>query len=260
MFKHNFYFLIALICIFSSKTNAQTNYIQKDTNSFEHIRGESGIDPIIIHSKVSFTSIINNPDGPSGLITNTFSFTFAVKHWSIGLDESLVTIMSGNPGDGFHSSAGDLKLTLSNKIYSIGKHSFAVSGKLAFPTGKKEFGSQYFSLTPVFTYTYSPVKSLIIALQPQYSFSLMKDPLYPKLSLLTVKALFAKFTRTGYVLGIELKPTLNFTSDVFDFYISPFVSKSLGSGFNLMILCDMPVNTSANAKGPNIQIGINRNF
>lgn len=257
----NFQFiLLVLLCVFSTKAIAQTETKQEDTTSMENLRGESGVDPIIIHSKITLNTFICDPKGPSGSITNMANLTLAFRKWSFGLEGSYKTLMSGNPGEGFHSNGGDLKFTLTTKIYKKGKHSFAATGKLIFPTGEKGYGSQYFSFTPAITYIYSLKPSLILAVQPQYSFHIMKDPLYPNLSLLTIKALFAKFTRTGSAYGIEIKPTINLTSDEFKIFISPFVSKALGSGFNILLLCDIPANKYAVDEGPTFQIGINRNF
>jgi len=260
MMKHNLFIGMILFCFFCTKVSAQTDSKQKDTVSIEHLRGHSGLDPIIIHSKIVLNSYINDPKGPSGIITNTAGLALGIQRWSMGLDYSYVSKMVGAPGDGFQSAAGDIKFSLSNKIYGKGKHSIAITGGLTFPTGKMGYGSQYLLLTPILTYSYALKPSVILALQPQYSFHLMKDPLYPEVSLLTIRALFAKFTRNGYVFGLETKPTMNFAANNFVIFISPFVSRSLGAGFNIMFLCDIPANSLAIDRGPTFQFGINRNF
>lgn len=258
----NKYFLtgVVLLCFLFAEANAQTDTKQKDTTSIEHVRAASGIDPIIIRSKIVFTSFINNPKGPSGSITNTAGLSLGVKNWAVGIYGSEVTVLSGNPGEGFHSATGDFMLSLQNTVYSRGKHAIAVTGVLTFPTGKKGCGSQYFSLTPVLTYIYALKPSLIFAVQPQYSFHLLKDPVYPPLRMLSVRSLVAKFTKTGFVYGLEIKPTINLEADKFYLFLSPFVSKSLGAGFNVLFLYDMPINKPARDKGPTFQLGINRNF
>jgi hypothetical protein len=258
--KYNLFIGIVLFCLFSTKVTAQTDTKQEDTTAIEHIRAESGLDPIIIHSKIAFTSFINDPKGPSGRIANSVSLSLSVKRWSIGLKGSLVSVMSGNPGEGFHSAAGDFELSLQNKVYAHGKHAIAVTGVLAFPTGKMGYGSQYFSFTPVLTYIYALKPSVIFALQPQYSFHVMKDQLYPGLSLLTVRALAAKFTKTGLVFGMEMKPIINIEANIFYLFTTLFVGKSLGAGFNILFLCDAPANKPAVEKGPTFQFGINRNI
>ena len=257
-----YHLMIVMLCFFclSTELSAQTDTNRKDTLSYEQIRGQSGLDPVIIHSKYIFTSFINDLEGSSCLITNTAGILLAIKKWGLSLESSVVTVKSKSSGDGFSSGLGDIKFTLSNKIYAKGKHSIAVAGKLGFPTGKAGFGSQYLSLTPVLTYIYAPNPSIILALQPQYSFHLLKNSLYPDLSLLTVKLLFAKFHKSGFVYGVELKPGMNFTGSDFNLFISPFLSQSLGAGFNLLFLCDMPATGATIKKGATYQLSFNRNF
>jgi hypothetical protein len=260
MMKHQLFLGILLICLFAIKARAQTESKQTDTTSIENIRGQSGIDPIIIHSKVIYNLFVLDSKGPSGRITNAAAIAFGVRRWGISLKGSVVSVLSGNPGEGFRSATGDINLALQNNVYARGKHALAVSGELGLPTGKLGYGNQYFSFTPALTYIYTIKPSMIMALQPQYSFHLMKDPIYPDLSQLTVRVLFAKYTRTGNVYGMELKPTINFQSNILKLFITPFVSKSLGAGFNLLFLCDLPANKSAINEGPTYRLGINRNF
>lgn len=252
---------IALCGFFSTYVTAQTETKQESTTSIiEHVRAESGVDPITIRSKIVFTSFINDPKGPSGRITNSLNLTLGIKRWSMGLGGSFVSLMTGNPGEGFHSGVGDFVLSLQNKIYAHGKQAMAVAGVLTFPTGQSGYGSQYFSFTPVLTYLYAFKPSVIFVLQPQYSMHIMKDPLSPNLRLLTIRALAAQFTKTGFVFGLEMKPIINIEADIFYLYVSPFFGKSLGAGFNLLFLCDIPVNKPAIGKGLVFQLGINRNI
>jgi hypothetical protein len=233
---------------------------QTDTLSIENIRGLTGIDPIIIHSKIQNNLYVLDTKGPSAKITNTLGVSFGVKRWSTSMKVSAVSLISGSPGEGFKSGFGDMKLSVQNRIYSKNKHSVAVSGELAVPTGKPGFGSQYFSFTPILTYTYSIMPSLLFALQPQYSFHLIKDPLSPDLSTVTVRSLLAKFTKKGSAYGLEVKPMLNLATNKFTAFLSPFFSNSLGGGFNMLLMCDLPVNSYAVETGPTYQVGINRNF
>jgi hypothetical protein len=258
--KYRLFVGMLLFCFFSTNVTAQTDAKQEDTTSIEHIRAESGVDPIIIHSKIAFTSYINDPKGPSGRIINSLSLTLGIQRWTMGLKGSLVSVLSGIPGEGFHTGVGDFELSLQNKVYAHGKQAVAVTGVLAFPTGKIGYGSQYFSFTPVLTYLYALNPSIIFALQPQYSLHIMKDPVYPNLRLLTFRALAAKFTKTGIVFGLEMKPIINIEANIFYLYTSFFVGKSLGAGFNILFLCDIPVNKPAMGKGPTFQLGISRNI
>ena len=252
---------LALLCFLFTPVTAQTPATtQKDTASMEHIRGQSGIDPIIIHSKMQYNLSVLDTKGPSARITFSPGVSFGVKGWGVGVKGSAVSDFSGLAGDGFQSGFGDIHLSLQKRILNAGIHSIAVAGDLALPTGKAGFGSQYFSVTPILTYTCALKPSLILAIQPQYTFQLMKDPLYPDLKVLTFRTLLAKFTKHGHSFGLELKPNLNLAAQKFDLFISPFLSLNITSGFNMLLLCDIPANQSATKTGPTFQLGINRNF
>jgi len=257
-----YYLILVLLCLLclSTELAAQKDTTRKDTLSYEQIRGQSGLDPVIIHSKYIFTSYINDLEGSSCVITNTAGILLVVKKWGLSLESSVVSVKSKSTGEGFSSGIGDMKFTLSYKLHTKGKHSLAVAGKLGFPTGKAGFGSQYLSLTPAITYIFAPKPSIILAVQPQYSFHLFKNALYPDLSLLTVKLLFAKFNKSGFIYGVELKPIVNFTASYFNLFISPFLSHSLGGGFNILVLCDIPATGATIKKGATYQLGFNRNF
>jgi hypothetical protein len=251
----NHLIILALLSFLFKGLNAQT-----DTLSIENIRGLTGIDPIIVHSKIQYNLYVLDIKGPSAKITYTPGVSFGVKRWSTSVKASVVSLISGIPGEGFKSGIGDIKLSVQTRIYSKNKHSIAVSGELAIPTGKNGYGCQYFSLTPILTYTYAIVPSLIFALQPQYSFHLLKDPISPDLSTITVRSLIAKFTKKGSAYGLEVKPACNLTTNTFTAFLSPFLSNSLGGGFNMLLMCDLPLNHSAVETGPTYQLGINRNF
>ncbi|MHB8054316.1 MAG: hypothetical protein ACYDH3_03615 [Candidatus Aminicenantales bacterium] len=253
-------FGLVFFCLFPIVVTAQTDTKPKEKTEYERIRGESGVDPIIIHEKIGFTSLYNDPKGPAGKITNSISLALGIKIWSMGISGSMVSVMSGHPGAGFQSALGDFGISFQNTVYKHGKSSLAVAGQLTFPTGGPGFGSQYFSFTPILTYIYALERSVILALQPQYSFQILKDPVYPNLSLLTVRTLVAKFNRTGSAYGLELKPILNFEADILYFYVTPFLSLSLGDGFHMIFSCDVPANHNAVVKGPNFQLSINRTF
>jgi hypothetical protein len=248
------------LCQFFNNVTAQTETTHKDSISIESVRAASGVDPIIIKSRILFTSYINDPKGPAGNIENNAGILVGIKNWYLGINGSVVSVMSGIPGEGFKTGAGDLMISIQNRFYLKGKNGLAIAGAVVFPTGKRGYGSQYLSFTPVFTWLYAFNRSLILVIQPQYSFHLMKDPLYPPLSLLSARAIFAKFTKTGYAFGLEAKPTINLQSDTFYCFLSPLVNKSLGAGFNVLLLYDIPVNKPAVTMGPTFELGINRNF
>ena len=258
--KINHFIRVTILCLCFTQANAQTGNKEKDTTSMETHRAQSGIDPITIKSRVMFTSYLYDTKGPSGTINNTAGFMIGIKKWYLGMYGSAVSVMTGKPGEGFSTGAGDVLLTVQNRIYMHGRHGVAITGAIEYPTGKRGFGTQYLSFTPVLTYLYAFNPSLIIVVQPQYTFHLMKDPAYPPLSLLSARVILAKFRRTGTAYGIEAKPAINLQSNVFYAYVSPFLSKALGAGFNLVLLADLPLNKNAVDKGPTYEIGLNRFF
>jgi len=50
------------------------------------------------------------------------------------------------------------------------------------------------------------------------------------------------------------------SANTFVLQLSPFVSLSLGAGFNMLLLCDLPANAAAVKQGPSYTLGININF
>ena len=114
---------------------------------------------------------------------------------------------------------------------------------------------------PALTYSYSITPSLIFAIQPQYLFNLVKGDDYPTLSILTVRAFIAKFTKSGYFFVFEPRPIYDFTNENFDLIIAPIIGKALGKGFNLVFLAEFPTNKRLWEKsGPLYQGGISKSF
>jgi len=122
-------------------------------------------------------------------------------------------------------------------------------------------GSQYFTDTPSVTYSCTINPTLFFAVQPQYTFDLLKDPLYPSLSVLTIRAFLAKFTKKGYFFVFEPRPIIDFENNNFDLIISPIVGKALGGGFNLIGLVEIPTSKSGIERmGALYQFGFNKSF
>ena len=115
MKRHLILLLLCFICI-STELTAQKDTIRRDTISYEEMRGQSGLDPVIIHSKYTFTTLINDLEGSPCAITNTAGLLLVIKRWGLMLESSVVTVKSMSTGEGFKSSFGDIKFTLSNKI------------------------------------------------------------------------------------------------------------------------------------------------
>lgn len=133
--------------------------------------------------------------------------------------------------------------------------------EFSLPTGMQGVGTQYFSATPSITYSYTIKPTLIFAVQPQYTFDLIKDELYPDLSVVTIRAFLAHFTPSGYFFVFEPRPIFDLTNQKTDWIISPIIGKALGKGFNLLGLVEIALTDNLKTnRGPLYQIGFNKNF
>jgi hypothetical protein len=252
-------YLLALILL----TTYSTLFAQlkSDSVDLEKLRKESGIDPTRVQSRAGYSLLMFDQQGSAGQINNRLSLNLGVNTWNFAMKYDVISLTTGEPGTGFTSGMGDIRFSVLNAFYVAGKHALAASAEFSMPTGKPGFGSQYFSATPAITYSYTIKPSLIMAIQPQYTFQLMKDPLYPNLSVLTIRSFLAKFTKTGYFFVFEPRPIFDFGNNTVDFIISPIIGKSLGAGFNLIALAEIPVtNTYRDNKGMLYQLGFNKNF
>jgi Putative MetA-pathway of phenol degradation len=248
---------IALLTTFSTLFAQQ----KSDSVDLEKLRKESGIDPTRVQSRAGYSFLMYDLEGSAGQINNRLSLNLGVNTWNFSMKYDVISRTTGEPGTGFASGMGDIRFSVLNAFYVEGKHALAASAEFSMPTGKPGFGSQYFSATPAITYSYTIKPSLILAFQPQYTFQLMKDPLYPNLSVLTIRSFLAKFTKTGYFFVFEPRPIFDFGNNTVDFIISPIIGKSLGAGFNLIVLAEIPVtNSYRDNKGILYQLGFNKNF
>lgn len=249
-------FLIIAVFLFSDLIIAQ-----QVSDDIDKIRTESGIDPTRISTRISYSILIQNPDGAAGQITNRLSLSIGVGSWSISTKYETLSKISGTPGSGFESNFSDVKFGILNSFYVEGPHALAAAMEFSIPTGKEGFGSQYFSLRPSLSYALTISPSVFLAFQPQYIFDLMKDPLYPELSVLTIRSFLAKFWESGYFAVIEPRPVYNFSNKKFEMIISPILGKALGGGFNLIFLAEFPIKKSTyNDIGPVYQVGFNKTF
>jgi hypothetical protein len=251
--KWIFYIQLAVI---SMTVSAQT-----DSINIEKLRTESGVDPTRVQSRIGYTILIYDQKERAGQINNRMGFTLGVNRWSFTAKYEVITKTTGIPGTGFSTGFGDLRFSILNAFYVKGNNALAGSVEFSMPTGKPGFGSQYFSATPAITYSYTINPSLFLAIQPQYTFQLMKDPLYPDQRVLTIRSFLAKFTKTGYFFVFEPRPVFDFSKNTVDLIISPIIGKSLGAGFNLIGLAEFPVtNNFGETRGILYQFGFNKNF
>ncbi len=234
---------------------------QEDSLALEKIRTESGVDPTRVQSRAGYTILVNDFPGSVDRIANRLSLNLGVNRWSFSGKYEVISKLSNVPGEGFSSGAGDIKVSFLNAFYVKGKNALAGSAEFSVPTGKPGFGTQYFSVTPSLTYSHTINPTLFLAIQPQYTFDLIKDPVYPELSVFTLRAFLAKFTSTGYFFVIEPRPVIDFTNDRTYFVLSPIIGKALGGGFNLIALAEIPATQETkDAFGTIYQFGFNKSF
>lgn len=233
---------------------------RSDSLKLEQLRRESGVDPTRVQSRGGYTFLIYDQKG-AGQINNRLSLNLGVDRWNFSMKYDAITRTTGEPGSGFTSGMGDIKFSILNAFFVREKHALAASAEFSMPTGKPGFGSQYFSVTPALTYSFTIKPSLFLAVQPQYTVDLMRDPAMNALSVITLRTFLAKFTNSGYFFVFEPRPIVDITNDSFDLILSPIIGKALGGGFNLIVLAEFPTNeTTLDTRGNLYQFGFNKNF
>lgn len=252
-------FLFLVVATFVAMT--AFSQAKPDSAQLEKLRRESGVDPTRVQSRAGYTFLVFDRGGPAGQVVNRLSFNAAVNRWTMGMKYEVITQTTGVPGSGFESGMGDIRFSVLNAFWVSGKHAVAGSVEFLMPTGKVNFGSQYFSATPALTYSITLNPSLFLAVQPQYTFAVMKDPAFPELSILTVRTFLAKFTPKGFFFVVEPRPIFDFRKNQIELIISPIMGKALGAGFNLVGLLEFPTKSSTReGRGVLYQFGFNKNF
>jgi hypothetical protein len=255
---HKFSLLVVFLfpLFFCNSINAQS-----DTLSLDKLRTESGVDPTRVNSRIGYSVLYFDKSDNIASVSNKLNLTLGVNKWSFSIKPEIVALHNGEPGTGFNTGFSDLKFSILNAFYIIGKNSIAGSIEFNLPFGKPDIGSQYFSATPAITYAYTIKTSLFFAIQPQYTFAIAKDEFYPDLSILTIRIFLAKFTKKGTFFVFEPRTVVDFESNNLDMILSPIIGKSLGAGFNLICLMEIPTKQSTiDSRGLLYQIGFNKNF
>jgi hypothetical protein len=234
---------------------------QTDSASLEKLRRESGIDPTRVQTRAGFSIIVQDKPSTEGTISNRLNLNMGVGQWALQVKSEVVTNSPETPGKGFKSGMGDIRFNVLNAFFQKGKHAMALNAEFSVPSGGITYGSGYFSVTPGFTYSYTINPSFVFATQPQYSFDLLKDPLYPNLSVITIRSFLAKFTKSGYFFVFEPRPIFDLANNKTDFVISPITDKALGAGFNLIFLAEIATTENLRrSRGHIFQFGFNKNF
>lgn len=257
--KTKCHFLITLfLLLIYSPVWAQ---IEEDSVKIEKLRSESGVDPTRVMTRVGYSIIANNPKGPVAAVGNRLSMNVGIGRWSISGKFELASKVGEQPGSGFVTGLNDFRFSILNAFLVSGKHAMAGALEFALPTGKPGIGLQYFSATPSLTYSYTIKPSLIFAIQPQYTFDLMKDELYPDLGVVTIRAFLAHFSSAGYFIVFEPRPIFDLENKKTDWVISPVFGKALGNGFNLISLVEIALTDNLKTnRGSLFQLGFNKNF
>jgi hypothetical protein len=255
--KHHF-IMTFFFLVLSNSISAQN---EQDSVKLEKIRSESGVDPTRVMTRIGYSIIANNPKGPIAVVGNRLSMNVGIGRWSISGKFELTSKVGEQAGTGFVTGLNDFKFSILNAFLVSGKHAMAGAVEFALPTGKPGIGLQYFSATPSLTYSYTIKPSLIFAIQPQYTFDLMKDELYPHLRVVTVRTFLAHFSSAGYFMVFEPRPIFDLENKKIDWVISPVFGKALGKGFNLITLVEIVLTDNLKTnRGSLFQVGFNKNF
>lgn len=239
----------------------QLSIAQNDSIDLDKMRTESGVDPTRVNSRVGYSILYFDQSENRSQITNRASLTLGVNRWSFSVKPEIISIHNGVSGSGFQNGMGDMKFSILNAFYVKDKNAMAGAVEFGLPFAKEGLGTPYFTATPSLTFSHSFNESLIFAIQPQYTFDLAKDAIYPDLSVLTVRAFLAKFTKSGYFFVFEPRPIYDFENEQFDFIISPIIGKALGAGFNLIGIIEIPTKqVTIENRGILYQFGFNKNF
>jgi len=234
---------------------------QTDTISIDKLRTESGVDPTRVNSRIGYSILYYDKSDNITSVSNKLNLNIGVNRWSFSIKPQTITIHNGVKGTGFNTGFADLNFSILNAFYVKRKNSIAGSVEFNLPFGEPGFGSQYFSATPAITYAYTISNSLFFAIQPQYTFAIARDELYPDLRVLTIRNFIAKFTKTGVFCVLEPRTIFDLENNNFDIILSPIIGKSIGEGFNLIGLMEIPTKQSTiDASGVLYQIGFNKNF
>ncbi len=262
--KKLFTIAIVLTCI-SLTALAQEQKEMPHPETIDEVRTQSGVDPTRITSRFGFSTTFFDRPADNALIRNRLSATFGVDNWSFQLKAES---MSANtiPGEGFRTGFGDLKFAVLNSFYTKGRHALAGSLDVVLPTASRSIAQaagmgSHMLMTAAVTYAFTVTPSFFVAAEPQYTFTLAKSKGLPDANIFTVRLFMAYFFKSGFFMVLEPRPIYDITNKQFSMYLSPIVGKTLGGGFNLIAMAEIPLNKSTMQKaGATYIIGFNRVF
>ena len=223
-----------MVCVFFIKRQAFVIHIQQRFAVFKHDPARGKIFYAPFHLFITEVHI------------NDLAHAFEVAHCLFAVDDA------ASRGD---HRAFDVKrehrlllrlFKFGNAFFVNERHALAASLELAFPFASPAIGNisganGSLNLTPALTYSYTINPSLMVACQPQYTFSAATGPGYIGTSQLTVRIFLAKFCDSGFYFVIEPRPIYDFKAKRFDMIVSPIVGTTLGGGYAVALLAEIPV-------------------
>lgn len=240
---------------------------EEGPETVDEVRTQSGVDPTRVTSKLGFSTWIYDREANNMQINNRVSLTSGIGKWSFNVRLDLVSLNNVPGHNGYVSGLGNLKTTILNAFYDDGKNALAASIGLSFPTASQVIDAgaglnSHFSITPSITYTRTINPSLMLAIQPQYAFSLSKgEEYYADMSVFTLRIFLAKFWDSGLFFVFEPRPIYDFYNKQFDLILSPIVGRTLGGGYTLSFLAEIPTKESTiHHTGVLYLLGISKTF
>ncbi|MBL8002407.1 MAG: hypothetical protein JNL05_10635 [Flavobacteriales bacterium] len=250
-------FLLVLVTLLARAQSDTTGQAAK----LEEQRAQSGVDPTRVMSRVSYSPYVLDPSGDAVSFNNRFRYVLGLGSWSMGLRQEFSSVHSGEPGTGFTTGRGDLRLSVLNAFHVKGRTAFAASADLDMPTGSAGFTTNAAVLTLGLTYSYTIKPTLIFACQPQYTFAPVKDAAVPDISTVTLRSFLAHFRTSGWFYVFEPRPVFDLANDNFDLVLSPIAGKNLAKGFSVVALAEFHIDADVRAsRGDQYQLGISKNF
>ncbi len=236
--------------------------------SVDEVRTQSGIDPTRVTTRIGYSFMYYAQEYPNTQINNRLVTTLGINRWSFSVKSDFVSTNNNLTNPGFNTGFGDMRFTILNAFYVGKKIALAGAVEMMFPTASSNITQRtgmgnYVMATPSITFSYTINPSLMLAIQPQYSFNLAKNAIegMPNVGVLTTRIFLAKFTSSGMFYVLEPRPIYDFINKKFDLIIAPIIGKALGKGYNLVLLGEIPIRKETiDQVGVLIQIGISKAF
>jgi hypothetical protein len=255
--------LLLLACSFLMV--ALTAQAQTDTTAqaeaLEEQRAQSGVDPTRVLSRASFSQNMTDPSGDAVSFATRLRYSMGLGRWSVGLRQEFISRYSGEPGTGFPTGRGDLRLSMLNAFYVKKRSALAASVDLDLPTGSTGFSKEAVVMTAGITYSYTIKPTLIFAMQPQYTFAPIKDAIVPEVSTLTVRSFLAHFSTTGWFYVFEPRPVFDLANERTNVVLSPIIGRNLAKGYSFALLAEFSTAQWALDTTGNLYLmGLTKNF